>query len=157
MDIALPLIRKLRRLLRSRGQSVDETDDLIQEAFLRLQLYCQERVVKSQEAFLVRTVLNLSVDLFRRNRSILFDNRTVLGLIDPQPQPDDVLAAKQRLRRLRLALTELPPRTREALLLQRLEGYSYQQIAKHLGISVSAVEKHIAKAMLYLTTEVGDP
>lgn len=66
MDGVRPLIVKLRRLLRSRGQSVDDTDDLIQEAFLRLQVYCRERAVNRPEAFLVRTALNLAVDRFRR-------------------------------------------------------------------------------------------
>jgi RNA polymerase sigma factor (sigma-70 family) len=160
MDIARSLIGKLRRLLRSRGRSLDETDDLIQEAFLRLQVYCRDHVVESQEAFLVRTVLNLAVDQFRRQRFTMGDDQTftgddqaVVNLIDPSPRPEDVVAAQQNLRRFRLALERLPPRTREALLLQRLEGYTYQQIATHLGISVSAVEKHIAKAMLFLTTQ----
>jgi len=57
------ILLKLRRLLRSRGRSLDDTDDLIQEAFLRLQLYCRDHQVEQPEAFLVRTVLNLSTDL----------------------------------------------------------------------------------------------
>ena len=61
-----PLFSKLRRLLRSRGRSLDDTDDIIQEAFLRLQLYCQEHVVQQQEAFLVRVALNLCVDQRKR-------------------------------------------------------------------------------------------
>lgn len=63
------LSAKLRRLLRSRGRSADDTDDLIQEAFLRLQLYCRDHEVRETEAFLVRTALNLSHDLGRRERT----------------------------------------------------------------------------------------
>jgi DNA-directed RNA polymerase specialized sigma24 family protein len=57
---------KLRRRLRSRGRSADDTDDLIQEGFLRLQLYCREHEVQKAEAFLVRTVLNLSTNMYKR-------------------------------------------------------------------------------------------
>ena len=35
-------------------------------------------------------------------------------------------------------------------LLNRLEGYSFPQIAAQLGISLSMVEKHAAKAVLFL-------
>jgi DNA-directed RNA polymerase specialized sigma24 family protein len=45
MDEIHLLVLKLRRLLRSRGRNVDDTDDLIQEAFLRLQMYCRDKSV----------------------------------------------------------------------------------------------------------------
>jgi outer membrane receptor protein involved in Fe transport len=41
----------------------------------------------------------------------------------------------------------LSPRQREVFLLNRLEGYSFPQIAARLGISLSMVEKHAAKAV----------
>ena len=47
-------------------------------------------------------------------------------------------------------LDELAPRTREIFLMHRVEGYSCAHIAQHFGISLSAVEKHIARAVLSL-------
>jgi RNA polymerase sigma-70 factor (ECF subfamily) len=133
---------------------VDEADDLIQEAFLRLQVYRRERHVREPEAFLVRTVRNLSVDALRRKTQrgvhVAVESER-LHLVDPHPLPDEVLATQQRLQRLRAGLAALPPRTREVVLLQRIEGFSYGQIAARLGVSVSAVEKHIAKAALFLS------
>ena len=51
---------------------------------------------------------------------------------------------------MRSVLDSLKPRTREVFLMHRLDGYSSAQIAKHFEISVSAVEKHIARAVLAL-------
>lgn len=153
MDEIKPLLLKLRRLLRSRGRSADDTDDLIQEAFLRLQLYCRDHTVHKTEAFLVRTALNLSADQARRDKRVTFEQGLLetLPLIDPNPTPDAVWASQKRLNHWRQGLLHLSPRQREVFLLNRLEGYSFSQIAQRLGITVSMVEKHAARAVLFLT------
>lgn len=145
-------IRHLRSLLRRQGQSRDDADDLIQEAFLRLHVYCQDGEVQQQEAFLTRTVLNLSVDLHRKAHRDLYTEEPVetLPIIDIRPTPDEDLAAAQRLTKAGAVLESLGPRTREIFLMHRLEGYGCSQIAAKFGISVSAVEKHIARAVLSL-------
>jgi len=146
------LLVKLRKLLRARGRTVDDSDDLIQEAFLRLEAYCRRHAVRQPEAFLVRTVINLAADERRsaRVRHLIGDSIDSLPLVDPGPLPDEVLAGQQRLQRMKRGLTHLSPRVREVFLLHRLEGYSYPQIAAQLGISESAVEKYIAKASQFL-------
>jgi RNA polymerase sigma factor (sigma-70 family) len=64
------------------------------------------------------------------------------------------LAARERLQKVLAALESLGPRTREIFLLHRLDGLKYREIASQLGITVSAVEKHIAKASLFLVNWV---
>lgn len=154
MDALQNLLTRLRKLLHNRGRSAADTDDLIQEAFLRLQLYCQDKPVEQSEAFLVRTVLNLSVDEHRLARNRFTTNTPVeeLNLIDMKPAPEEVLAAQQRLQRVRNALNTLSPRSREVFLLHRVEGYSHSQIAEQLGITLSTVEKHMAKAAIFFHT-----
>lgn len=154
MDPIAQLLTTLRKVLRPTGRTVDETDDLIQEAFLRLQTYRRSRHVAVPEAFLVRTVKNLYVDMMRqrsnRGQHTTVDNE-VLHLIDPTPPPDEVLVHQQSLQKLKAGVRALTPRTREVLLLYRIDGLSQAQIAARLSISVSAVEKHIAKAALHLS------
>jgi RNA polymerase sigma factor (sigma-70 family) len=153
MDEVGSLLVKLRRLLRSRGRSIDDTDDLIQEAFLRLQLYCREHRVQKTEAFLVRTALNLSVDQCKQQRRLCTDQDVLekLPLVDPGPSPDEVYAGQKRLQHWQAGLNALSPRRREVFLLNRVEGFSFPQIAARLGITLSMVEKHAAKAILFLT------
>jgi RNA polymerase sigma-70 factor (ECF subfamily) len=145
------LLGKLRRLLKSRGRSPHDIDDLMQEAFLRLQVYCRDHVVQHEEAFLVKTVLNLSAEQGRRaSRANLSTGGDLLEVIDPAPNAEEILAGEQRLRRLELGLHRLTPRSREVFLLHRSEGLSYVQIAAQLDISVSMVEKHVARAAFFL-------
>jgi RNA polymerase sigma factor (sigma-70 family) len=154
MDEVRPLLLKLRRLLRSRGRSIDDTDDLIQEAFLRLQLYCRDHAIEKTEAFLVRTALNLSTDQYRRDQRVsLLEHGPLedIVLIDPYPTPDEVYASQKRLLLWKQGVAALSPRRREVFLLNRVEGYSFPQIADRLGITLSMVEKHAAKAVLFLT------
>ena len=153
MDEVRLLALKLRRLLRSRGRTIDDTEDLIQEAFLRLQIYCRDKDVVQPEAFLVRTALNLSIDQHRRESVAQYLPGALdsLQLIDPNPPPDVVFAAEQRLQHMRVGLDNLSPRQREVFLLNRVEGYSFAQIAERLGLSMSMVEKHAAKALLAMT------
>ena len=61
--------------------------------------------------------------------------------------PDRILQAKQEASVAMAALAELSPRTRAAFMLVRFEGLSYKAVAAQLGISVSAVEKHVTKAL----------
>jgi len=51
---------------------------------------------------------------------------------------------------MRDALDAVSRRTRDIFFMQRLEGLTYVQIAQRLGVSVSAVEKHIASALAVL-------
>ncbi len=148
------LIERLRRLLHHKGRGPDEADDLIQEAFLRLQEYRRSREVREPEAFMVRTVQNLVVDDYRaraRHGVQLAAEDQGYRLVDPAPRPDEVLASQQRLQHLRRGLESLAPRTREVLLLFKVDGLSQTQIAARLDITVSAVEKHVAKAALLLS------
>ncbi len=147
------LILKLRRLLHSRGRSADDADDLIQEAFLRFELYCRERNVEQTEAFLVRTILNLSSDLRKRQHYAerLAQTLATVALGDSSPAADEVCANRERLQHLKAGLDRLSPRRREVFVLNRIEGYSFVQIAGQLGITLSAVEKHAAKALLLMT------
>ena len=153
MDSIGDLRFKLRKLLRSRGRTVDDTDDLIQEAFLRLQIYCRNHQVDKAEAFLVRTALNLSADQTRQEHRLTFLHGLLetLPLVDPGPTPDVVYAGQRRLHHWKQGLLALSPRQREVFLLNRLDGCSFPQIAERLGITLSMVEKHAAKAVLFLS------
>jgi RNA polymerase sigma-70 factor (ECF subfamily) len=53
--------------------------------------------------------------------------------------------------RLSVGLGRLNDKTRAILLAHRADGLSYQEIARRHGVSVSAVEKQIAKATMQLT------
>lgn len=147
---------KMRRVLYRRGQKRDDIEDLMQDAFVRLLEYCSSgNEVREPEAILVTTVQRLAINQARARTRDRYADEPVekLQLIDPSPDPEEVVAAAERLREMRLTLETLAPRTREVLFLQRLHGYSYAQISEATGMPVSTIEKHVARGMAVLLEE----
>lgn len=66
--------------------------------------------------------------------------------IDPEPSAESRILHREHLEILDAALARLPERTRTIFLRFRLERDAQKRIAADLGISVSAVEKHLARA-----------
>jgi RNA polymerase sigma-70 factor (ECF subfamily) len=71
-----------------------------------------------------------------------------------EPALDDALASRQRMELLVAAVAQLPPQMQRAFRLHKLEGHSHAETAKQMGISVSAVEKHISAALRSLLTKL---
>lgn len=134
----------------TRGRS--DAEDLLHSAYIRLAQYRSAHVVENPSAFIVRTAVNLAVDIHRRDNFWQGgDNGQDGERPDDAPLQDEVIAARERLLRVQQGLAALPQRTREIFLMHRLRGLKYREIAVHYGISQSAVEKHIAKAALFLS------
>jgi len=135
----------------TRGSS--QAEDYLHSAFLRLEDYRRAHAVDNPAGFLVRAAVNIAADEARRPAARTTAARPVEELIDmaaDEPLADEVFAARKRLERVRDGLAQLSPRTREIFLMHRVEGLKYREIAAELNITVSAVEKHVAKAALFL-------
>jgi RNA polymerase sigma factor (sigma-70 family) len=145
--------RKLLRRVRFATRGSDDAEDLLHAAYLRLSEYGRSAEIQNPEAFLVRTARNIAADeaRHRRVRNELDNGAEILiETTDHEPLQSEALAARERLRRVEEGLDRLGPRTREIFLMHRVDGLKYKDIARHVGISVSAVEKHVAKASLFL-------
>jgi RNA polymerase sigma factor (sigma-70 family) len=140
------LVRQIARRTRNRA----DAEDLLHSAYLRLARYGSQHPVADPAAFLVRTAFNISIDNYRHEK-VLQNQAEATDLEDAAPLQDEVIAARVRLARVKAGLNKLTPRTREIFLMHRLNNLKYHEIASQLGISQSAVEKHIAKAVLFLT------
>lgn len=146
-------LSRVRAALMRRGRSGHDADDLVQEAWVRMACYERDQVVEQPEAFLMRTALNLSIDAHRtrigRGEEVELEE---VVLLDLSPDTEAVILARERMARLGECLGRLSDKTRDIFLAHRIDGLTYQQIAQQHGLSISTVEKHVAKATLQLTT-----
>ncbi|WP_298285180.1 RNA polymerase sigma factor [Novosphingobium sp.] len=128
-----------------------DAEDLLHDAWVGLKTRNVE--ARNADALLVRTASRGGIDAYRKEQRIAANVQRDAEadlIADSAPLQDEVLIARERLEQLRAGLALLSPRTREIFLLHRLDGLKYREIAQKLDISQSAVEKHIAKAMLHL-------
>ena len=147
----------LRGFLRRRTRSRDDAEDLAQEVYLRMARHPDLDQVQCLKAFAFQTALNLVRDRSRRSYtrsqrvSVSIDFVELAGGDDPLEHAthDEYVELVER------ALSQLPDNTRRALVMHRIEGLRYADIARRLGVSVSMVEKHISAALVVLRELLG--
>lgn len=143
--------RALNRFLAARGASPHEVDDILQDVFLKLGKL-PTGPIADPLAYLYRMADNLFLDARRsRNRRTAREEawtgvRHGIGEIDDQPSAEDQLIARERLNLVQQALARLPERTLFIFRRFRLDEIGQRQIAAEVGITVSAVEKHLQRA-----------
>ena len=148
-----PLRRWLWAFFQRRAPNRSDIDDLVQDVFVRLAARDSPEPVQNLGAYVVRTAVSVLADRSRRSRARRADLHVVF---DPDEHgvedfnPERVLSGRQELDLAVAALLSLPERTRNVFILRRLEGMRHGEIAARLGISVSAVEKHMVKAVQHL-------
>ena len=147
-----------------RLQSADAAEDLLQELYLKLATRPPTGAIENPIAYLLRLGGNLMLDRMKAQRRTAAreqawrDVRVAdVGGVDvsEEPRADEVLAAKQRLQSLVRALEDLPPKTRTIFRMHKLEGMGQSEVAEAVGLSRSAVEKHISTAIKALLAKVG--
>ncbi|SED00205.1 RNA polymerase sigma-70 factor, ECF subfamily [Pseudomonas saponiphila] len=122
--------------------------DLVQDLFLR---FWRRPLVQVEElsTYLLRCAGNIAIDHLRSEGARV---RVSEGWLPEQQdnqgcEPQAALEAGNDLRHVEAALRSLPQRTRQIFLLNRIHGRKYAEIAKVMGLSQSAVEKHMMRAL----------
>lgn len=145
--------RDLRRYLAHRMSDPDEAQDLAQEAFLRILRLDKVDFIRDPEAYLYRIAANLAYE--RRLKHLATPpalQADISDLPDVAEAPEGTEAAvatHQQLESLEGALSGLAPKARAALLMQRRDGMTYDEIAAQLGVSPSMVKKYLQAALLH--------
>jgi RNA polymerase sigma-70 factor (ECF subfamily) len=154
-----PLRQSLARFFRRRVPDQAEVEDLVQEVFARVVARDSQSRVDHLGGYVFRTAASVLADRARRRfvrhaeDHVEFDpDQHADGDFDPER----VLSGREDLSAATAALLSLPERTRTIFVLSRLEGCGYREIGSRLGISVSAVEKQMARATHHLTQHLKD-
>jgi len=150
-----PLLAYAYRL----SQSVEVAQDLVQDAFMKLQTHFDQ--VREPKPWLYRTVHNLAANYHRKaNRTVSMQHTVASGDqvdLDSKDEgmlPDESIVHHEALGLVRLSLEALDERSRLLVRLKFDEGKSYREIAEETGLSVSNVGYVLHHAIKSLALEL---
>lgn len=137
-----------------------KAEDIVQEAWVRLEDATRERLVTEPLAYLYRIIRNLALDgrrdeaKQRRLQHFGHANAPVLsGTVSPSPEA--VVLYRDELRALEQALAELPERTRIAVEMHRLGNYKLREIATFLDVSLPYAQRLVAEGLQHCRERLG--
>ncbi len=151
-QLALGYTAPLKRYFVRRGVPQDAAEDCAQDVFLRI-ARADGGTIENAEAYLFTIAAAVVIDRARKLKShhaayhVPIENYALEG---GEPGPIRVLEGREDLLRLKGVLDELPARTREIFLLNRLEGLTYTQLAARFGVTIKAIEKQMSRVLAHL-------
>jgi len=150
-------VKELKSFLTRRVGCPEAAADIVQDTFVRLAMRSEQNEHTNPRALVFRVAANLATDHARHQRiREKFDVGSIdeIAVASSVPTPDAAMSARQEDLLLKQAIAALPEKRRTVFLLRMSQELSYGQIAERLGISVSAVEKHMSKAIIHCRTYV---
>jgi RNA polymerase sigma factor (sigma-70 family) len=147
------IMRTAYRITRNR----EDAEDALQDSFLKAYLHLQDFDGRSSLAtWLTRIAINSSLMILRKRRTatdVSIDEpggyRTAAGVMeipDRSPGPEAHVARREEEQMLRDSIAALPPTSREAVELRKLQGHSLAGTAKLMGLSANAAKTRIYRA-----------
>ena len=128
-----------RYMIKTCGNAT-EAKDLVQDAFEKLWIHRGKLVMEQAKSFLFKTAYRKNIDEYRKKQSKL-GYETAMKNNDQTYNID--LGLKDILEK---ALAQLSEQYKKLILLRDYEGYSYAEIAKISGLSLSQVKVYIFRA-----------
>lgn len=151
----LPLEADLVHFLRHHSRGRGDVNDLRQEVYLRAYERACVQLPQETRPFVFAIARNLLVDQFRRERIVPIDgvpDADAIEIPDDEPGPDRSTIARDELRRVYAALDRLPPRSREAVVMRRVDQLSRREIAERMGVAEKTVKRHLNDGLRLLVS-----
>lgn len=110
------------------------------------------QITKPIKAYLIKAAIHRSLNFLRDNtRYQLFYEQEKLDRLKSVHSSGASLELEELRKLIKSAILSLPPKGKTVFILSRKHNMTYEEIATHLDISKKAVEKHISKALKYLS------
>lgn len=138
--------RQVRNFIYYKSGNLPQSEDIMQEAFLRLWKARETVDPGKVKSFLFSIANNLFLDAVRHQKVKLKHQQAPKREVDGE-SPQHILEQKEFQQQLENAINALPEGQREVFLLNRIDKLTYAEIAERLGVSVKAVEKRMGKAL----------
>jgi RNA polymerase sigma factor (sigma-70 family) len=137
-------LRELRRYVHRLTGDPDVSEDVAQEAVMRLEQARRTHAVQQPRAWLYRAATNIVRDQARHDA--MRQRRVPPGGDELSESPEYELERRETIRAVRAALERIPARDRELLIL-RESGFRHREIADIIGVKAESVSTLAARAL----------
>lgn len=137
---------RVERFLRTKLANPADAQDLAQEAYLRLLRVKDAQLIEDPVAYLFRIARNLVGELYTKLPPPA-DSVDDLELADHHANVEAETEREQQMDRLEEVLAHVHPKCRAAIILQRRDGLTVDEIAAELKLSRGMVKKHLAQGL----------
>lgn len=131
-------------------QNKDDIEDVVQDIFVHLWKY-KNNLDKNTEAIVFKTARQEVSNFYRKNK-LQFSEGVNLEMITSSEH--EKVDNDEYIKKLHLLLDDLPSKSKNFFLENKLNGLSYSEIAKENNISKNAVAKHVNKVLLYIKSRL---
>ena len=130
----LPLAPLLYRIAFHILEQQDDAEDAVQETFLKLwEMRDKLDGVESAKAYSIRILKNECLSRLRKVKKSVPAEQVLAK--EPISPTDEQIDARMRLEKVLGAIKSLPDSQKQVLLLRTVEGLSYEEISKKMGMS----------------------
>ena len=137
----------IRRLFLQRYASVEDTDDLLQETFIKVYVNLHRYSADYTFGQWVYTIArNTHIDFERRRQDDISLDEKFSAPIALSPSPEDNLISLQQRSQIEHYIECLPEQYRRLFKMRFLEDYSYEEIAEKLHLPMGTVKTQIHRA-----------
>ena len=153
VDLYEEAYAELCRFLQRKIGNRHDAEDIAQEAFERMWKASENNRISDLRGYLFTTASHLALNHVRHSKVVGRHRVSELARrAEPGPGPERVLAGRDRLDRAWEVIAGLPEKTCHVFLMHRFAGFTYPEIAKHLGLSKKSVEYHMKLALGAIAT-----
>lgn len=137
----LPMKDKLFRFAFRLLQDIQEAEDAVQDVFAGVWAKRAEWPQwKSVEAYCMTATRNSCLDRLRRRRVPTLQETSAHQLTSPDNDPHEKMTSKEMIQRIRQCMDALPQQQQWVIRLREMEGFSYNEIAEVLDITLDQVK-----------------
>ncbi len=147
VDEVYPHEEALRAWIESRFNGACDSDDIVQEAFVRILEARKRGPIVNSRAFLFVTARNLILNHIRHmgyEKPAGFKEVDPLSIVEELRTPLETIVHSEDIDLLKMAIQSLPEKCREVVTLRKVYGLSQLETAEFLGISRHTVETQSA-------------
>ena len=134
-----------------------DAEEAVQEAFVKIWhgagRFRAER--GSAQGWLVSIARNQAIDLLRARRAPARDIAEMQELADPKPGPEAGALAADDRRRIERCLEALPKDRARAVRAAYVEGWSYDELARHFDVPLNTMRTWLRRALISLRECLG--